>query len=83
MTEQIANSPCELVGGTPLVQLSRFGKDLPGEIVGKLELRTPLASVKDRIGVAMIEQAEKDVSIRPVGPSSNRPPATPVSPWRG
>jgi len=67
MTEQIADSLCELIGGTPLVRLSRFGKDLPGEIVGKLELRNPLASVKDRIGLAMIEQAEKDGLIQPGG----------------
>jgi cysteine synthase A len=67
MTEQIADSLCEIVGGTPLVRLSRFGKDLPGEIVGKLEMRNPLASVKDRIGLAMIEQAEKDGSIQEGG----------------
>ena len=65
MTERIADSLCELVGGTPLVRLSRFGKDLPGEIIGKLEVRNPLASVKDRIGLAMIEQAEKDGLVRP------------------
>lgn len=65
MTEQIADSLCDLIGGTPLVRLSRFAKDLPGEIVGKLELRNPLASVKDRIGLAMIEQAEKDGLIQP------------------
>jgi len=47
--------------------LGRFGKDLPGEIVGKLESRNPLASVKDRIGLAMIEQAEKQGSIQPGG----------------
>ncbi len=65
MTEQIADSLCDLIGRTPLVRLSRYAKDLPGEIVGKLELRNPLASVKDRIGLAMIEQAEKDGSIQP------------------
>lgn len=65
MTERIADSLCDLIGGTPLVRLSRFAKDLPGEIVGKLELRNPLASVKDRIGLAMIEQAEKDGLIQP------------------
>jgi len=67
MTEHIAASLCELIGGTPLVRLARFGKDLPGEIVGKLEFRNPLASVKDRIGLAMIEQAERDGLIRPGG----------------
>ncbi len=49
------------------MRLGRFGKDLPGEIVGKLEMRNPAASVKDRIGLAMIEEAEKDGSIRPGG----------------
>lgn len=67
MTERIAESLCELIGGTPLVRLSRFGEGLPGEIVGKLEIRNPLASVKDRIGLAMIEQAEKDGLIQPGG----------------
>jgi len=67
MAEQIADSLCDLIGGTPLVRLSRFGKDLPGEIVGKLELRNPLAGVKDRIGLAMIEQAEEDGSLQPGG----------------
>ncbi len=67
MTEQIADSLCDLIGRTPLVRLGRFGKELPGEIVGKLELRNPLASVKDRIGLAMIEQAEADGLIQPGG----------------
>ena len=49
------------------MRLGRFGKDLPGEIVGKLESRNPLASVKDRIGLAMIEQAERQGLIQPGG----------------
>jgi len=67
MKENIADSLCDLIGGTPLVRLGRFGKDLPGEILGKLEMRNPLASVKDRIGLAMIEQAERDGSLQPGG----------------
>jgi cysteine synthase A len=67
MTEQIADSLCDLIGNTPLVRLSHFGKDLPAEIIGKLELRNPLASVKDRIGLVMIEQAEADGAIQPGG----------------
>ena len=67
MDEQIADSLCELIGRTPLVRLRRFGGDLPGEIVGKLETRNPASSVKDRIGLAMIEAAERDGSIRPGG----------------
>ena len=67
MTEQIADSLCDLIGATPLVRLGRFGEGLPGEIVGKLETRNPLASVKDRIGLAMIEQAERDGLLQPGG----------------
>jgi cysteine synthase A len=58
--ERIAETLSELIGETPLVRLGRFAGDLPGEIIGKLEMRNPLASVKDRIGIAMIERAEKD-----------------------
>jgi cysteine synthase A len=55
----IANNITELVGKTPLVRLSKIGKDLPAEILLKLEFFNPLSSVKDRIGLAMIEDAEK------------------------
>lgn len=47
------------IGNTPLVKFQRIGKDLPGEILLKLEFFNPLGSVKDRIGLAMIESAEK------------------------
>jgi len=47
------------VGGTPLVKINRLSTGLPGTIVAKLESFNPLSSVKDRIGVAMIEAAEK------------------------
>jgi len=46
-------------GGTPLVQLNRIAAGLKAVILAKLEFRNPLASIKDRIGVAMIEAAEK------------------------
>jgi len=49
------------------VRLSRFGRDLPGQIIGKLEMLNPLGSVKDRIGLAMIEQAEQDGQLEPGG----------------
>ncbi len=67
MAERIAGTLCELIGETPLVRLGRFAGDLPGEIIGKLELCNPLASIKDRIGLAMIEQAEKDGVLRSGG----------------
>ncbi|WP_203895660.1 cysteine synthase A [Planobispora longispora] len=47
-----------LIGRTPLVRLSRFGADLPGDLVAKLESANPGGSVKDRIARAMIEAAE-------------------------
>ena len=48
------------IGNTPLLKLSKIDKDLPGNIYGKAEFFNPLSSVKDRIGLAMIEAAEKD-----------------------
>jgi cysteine synthase A len=55
----IANNVSELIGNTPLVYLSRLGKDLPGRVALKLEYNNPAGSVKDRIGVNMIAAAEK------------------------
>ncbi len=48
----------ETVGRTPLVRLSRFSRGLPGTIVGKIESHNPGGSVKDRIGLAMVADAE-------------------------
>jgi len=48
------------VGDTPLVSLSRLGESLGGEVCAKLEYLNPGGSVKDRIGVAMIDAAERD-----------------------
>ncbi|MDX2168002.1 MAG: cysteine synthase A [Deltaproteobacteria bacterium] len=61
----IARDITQLIGRTPLVRLNRIAGDLPAEIVAKLESRNPAASVKDRIGLAMIEAAERDGSIEP------------------
>jgi cysteine synthase A len=47
------------VGGTPLVRLNRISKGLHATLMAKLEFRNPLGSVKDRIGWAMIERAER------------------------
>jgi cysteine synthase A len=63
--ERIADNLCELIGNTPLVRLGRFAAGLPGELLGKLELLNPLGSVKDRIGLAMIEQAEEAGLLQP------------------
>jgi cysteine synthase A len=61
---KIAANVTELIGKTPLVRLNRIAAGLPGEIVLKLESQNPMSSVKDRIGLAMIETAERDGKIK-------------------
>jgi cysteine synthase A len=61
----IAPDVTHLIGHTPLVRLNRVTGDLPAEIVAKLESRNPAASVKDRIGLAMIEAAVRDGHLIP------------------
>lgn len=46
------------VGKTPMVELERLGRGLPGRVVAKLEMRNPCGSIKDRVGIALIEDAE-------------------------
>jgi cysteine synthase A len=56
---KIVNSITELVGNTPLVRLSKITKGAKGDVVAKLESFNPCSSVKDRIGVSMIRDAEQ------------------------
>jgi len=62
---RIHESVTELIGNTPLLRLGRIDASLPGEIVAKLESFNPMSSVKDRIGWAMVEDAERSGRIRP------------------
>ncbi|HKE18894.1 MAG TPA: pyridoxal-phosphate dependent enzyme, partial [Kofleriaceae bacterium] len=55
----IYDSVVETVGGTPLIRLRRIGAEIDAIVLGKMESRNPCASVKDRIGVAMIRDAEE------------------------
>jgi cysteine synthase A len=53
------------VGLTPLVELGRLAKNLSGRVLAKLEMRNPCANVKDRVGVALIEDAESRGLLKP------------------
>ena len=55
----------DIVGRTPLVRLNKLAKDADADIIAKLEFFNPLGSVKDRIGVSMIEAAEREGRIGP------------------
>jgi cysteine synthase A len=62
---KIASNIAELIGNTPLVRLSRIGAGVGPQLVAKLESANPANSVKDRIGLAMIEAAERDGLLTP------------------
>jgi cysteine synthase A len=53
------------VGRTPMVELGRIARDLPGRVIAKLEMRNPCGSVKDRVGVALVADAERRGILRP------------------
>jgi cystathionine beta-synthase len=65
MAEQILDSILEATGHTPMVRLSRIAKGLPCELLGKCEFMNPGGSVKDRIGVRMLLDAEREGRIKP------------------
>jgi cysteine synthase A len=62
---KIASNVTELIGNTPLVRLNRIAQGTKAQIVAKLEFYNPAHSVKDRIGAAMLDAAEKDGKIKP------------------
>jgi cysteine synthase len=62
---RIYENLADTFGNTPLVKLNRLGKGLPGTVLVKMESFNPGGSVKDRIGVSMIEAAEREGRLRP------------------
>ena len=53
------------IGGTPLVELARLASGLPGRLLAKLDMRNPCGSVKDRLGLALVEDAERSGLLKP------------------
>ncbi|MGH9724209.1 MAG: pyridoxal-phosphate dependent enzyme, partial [Candidatus Acidiferrales bacterium] len=53
------NNILDAMGNTPMIRLNRLAKDSPAEVWAKIEYMNPGGSVKDRIGVAMIDEAER------------------------
>ncbi len=64
---RIYDDVTQLVGGTPLVRLNRLGEGLDATVAVKLEFYNPANSVKDRIGVAIVDAAEKSGALKPGG----------------
>src|SRR5271163_3769295 len=63
----IYNDALEMIGNTPIVRLNRVTQGVPGRFFGKIEFMNPGGSIKDRIGWAMIEDAEKKGLIKSGG----------------
>ena len=62
---RIYDDVTQLVGGTPLVRLNRLSEGLDATVAVKLEFYNPANSVKDRIGVAIIDAAERSGALKP------------------
>src|SRR6266700_8341550 len=67
MHDHIYDSICEVIGRTPIIRLHRIPQDHWAEMLVKLEFFNPGGSVKDRIGLSMIEAAERDGKLKPGG----------------
>ncbi len=64
---KIYNNITELIGNTPLVKLNNITQGFKATVLAKVEFQNPGGSIKDRIGISMIDRAEKDGSLKPGG----------------
>ena len=67
MFQKISKNILETIGNTPLVQINSITKDLPCTVLAKVETTNPGNSIKDRMALKMIEDAEKDGRLKPGG----------------
>ncbi len=67
LRSRFARSVTEGTGRTPLLQLRRLAAGLPGHVAVKLESRNPTGSIKDRVALALVEEAERNGALRPGG----------------
>ena len=67
MYQKISNNILETIGNTPLVRINNITKDLPCTVLAKIETTNPGNSIKDRMALKMIEDAEKDGRLKPGG----------------
>jgi cystathionine beta-synthase len=67
MYQKISNNILETIGNTPLVKINSITKDLPCTVLAKVETTNPVNSIKDRMALKMIEDAEKDGRLKPGG----------------
>ncbi len=75
------DSVLDTIGWTPLIRLARIGAGIRTPVYGKAEFANPGGSVKDRIGLAIIEAAEREGTLKPGGTVVEAPPATPALAW--
>lgn len=67
MSKRVFNNITEAIGDTPMIRLNKIAEDIPGEVWAKVEYFNPGHSVKDRMALKMIEDAEKDGRLKPGG----------------
>lgn len=67
MTKKIYDNILDTIGNTPMIKLNKIAEDLPGTILGKVEYFNPGNSVKDRMALKMVEDAEKEGKLKPGG----------------